>query len=149
MKNRKLKFFSSLIVFVAAGYFLISGSPLVTMSLSKTANIPLGNLTTWIGMIALPLTFYYGIKGLREPGNKTERILSFVLKALILLAILWVPISYLLAGNMSNSFSNTPEFRGGQLAMRIFWINTYVTVAAPLLLGIIYGCYSLVRRISK
>lgn len=146
MKKRKIWLVSIVLIFILASYLLITGSPILTISLSENPYFPLGNLTTWLGMIALPLTFYFGIKRLREPQTKTERYFTLVLKVFIGLAILWVPISYLLAGNLSNSFSNTPGFQGGQSAMRLFWMNTYITVAAPLLLGIIYGLYSLFMR---
>jgi hypothetical protein len=53
------------------------------------------------------------------------RRLSLVLKVAIGLAVLWVPISFALAGNISFNFSTKPGFQGGQEAMRIFWGYTY------------------------
>lgn len=76
-------------------------------------------------MISLPLTIYWGIKELRKPTNGLNRILSGFLKVIIVLGILWVPISYLLAGNLSFSFSEKETFQGGQDAMRWFWRLSY------------------------
>ena len=59
------------------------------------------------------------------PSRKLNRILSGLLKIIIVLGILWVPISYLLAGNLSFSFSEKQIFQGGQDAMRWFWRLSY------------------------
>ena len=95
------------------------------MALDDKQTIPFGNLITWAGMISLPLTIYWGIKELRKPTTKLNKILAGFLKVVIILGILWVPISYLLAGNLSFSFSEKESFQGGQLAMRWFWRLSY------------------------
>jgi hypothetical protein len=104
---------------------LVTGSSLLTMGLDSDKSIPFGTLITWTGMISLPLTIYWGIKELRKPSSKLNRILSGFLKTIIALGILWVPISYLLAGNLSFSFSEKETFQGGQDAMRWFWRLSY------------------------
>ena len=88
-------------------------------------SIPLGTFITWAGIIALPSSVYWGIKELREPSEKLNRLLSSFIKIIIILGILWVPISYLLAGNLSFSFSETETFQGGQDAMKWFWRLSY------------------------
>ncbi|WP_141719727.1 hypothetical protein [Roseivirga misakiensis] len=104
---------------------LFTGSPLLTTSLTSDGSVPLGTFITWAGMISLPLTIYWGIKELRKPSSKLNRVLSELLKIIILLGILWVPISYLLAGNLSFTFSEKETFQGGQAAMRWFWRLSY------------------------
>lgn len=104
---------------------MVTGSSLLTMALDSDETIPFGTLITWTGMITLPLTIYWGIKELREPSSKLNRILSGFLKIMIVLGILWVPIAYLLAGNLSFSFSEKETFQGGQAAMRWFWRLSY------------------------
>lgn len=76
-------------------------------------------------MTCLPLTIYWGIKPLRQPANQFYKFLAAALKIIIVLGILWVPISYLLAGNMAFSFSEKETFQGGQVAMRWFWRLSY------------------------
>ncbi|KPM31130.1 Hypothetical protein I595_2394 [Croceitalea dokdonensis DOKDO 023] len=66
-----------------------------------------------------------GLKAVRKPWSKLNKILSGILKLIILLGILWVPISYLLAGNLSFSFTERESFQGGQRAMRWFWGLSY------------------------
>ncbi len=104
---------------------MVTGSSLLTMSLDKNKPIPFGTPITWTGMIALPLTIYWGIKELRRPSQRLNKILAVFLKIIIILGILWVPISFLLAGNLSFSFSETESFQGGQVAMRWFWRLSY------------------------
>ena len=149
MKKRKIGFIVSLIIFVLSLYLLVTGSSVLMISLSESSNIPLGTFTTWLGMIALPFLFYFTMKRLREPESKTDRVFALLLKILIILAVLWIPISYLLSGNMSNTFTEKAEFQGGQLAMKIFWFNSYFTVAAPIVLAMFLGVYSLFRKRSK
>ena len=76
-------------------------------------------------MISLPLTIYWGTKDLRKPSGKLNRFLSGLLKIIIILGILWVPISYFLAGNLSFTFSEKETFQGGQEAMKWFWRLSY------------------------
>ena len=104
---------------------LVTGSSLLTISLNSDETIPFGTIITWTGMTSLPLTIYWGIKELRKPSSKLNRILSGFLKIIIVLGILWVPISYLLAGNLSFSFSEKETFQGGQDAMKWFWRLSY------------------------
>lgn len=125
MNKRKTYFHIALILTASALILLISGSSVLTMALEIDKSIPLGTLITWTGLISLPLMIYWGIKELRNPSTKLNRILSVILKFIIILGILWVPISYLLAGNLSFTFSEKETFQGGQVAMRWFWRFSY------------------------
>ena len=125
MNKRKIYFYSAVILTIGVITLLVTGSSLLTMALNSDKTIPFGTIITWIGMISLPLTIYWGIKELRKPSSKLNRILSGLLKTIIVLGILWVPISYLLAGNLSFSFTEKETFQGGQDAMRWFWRLSY------------------------
>ncbi|MBT8223522.1 MAG: hypothetical protein KJN96_10180 [Eudoraea sp.] len=146
MKHSKLWFMISLIVFIGTGFLLLTGSSVLTISLSRSTNIPLGTFTTWAGIASLPLALYFGIRKLREPTSKKDRFLAYILKILIGLAILWMPICYLLAGNISFSFTEKAEFQGGQLAMQIFWYFSYFVAAGPIILFLIYGITSFFKK---
>lgn len=149
MNKRKIGLIVSLIIFGLSLYLLATGSSVLLISLSNSSYTPLGTFITGLGMIALPFVFYFSIKGFRKPQSKTEKVFALLLKILIALAVLWIPISYLLAGNISNTFTEKAEFQGGQLAMKIFWFNSYFTVAAPIVLAIVFGVYSLFRTKPK
>jgi len=88
------------------------------MALDAKNSIPLGTWITWAGMISLPLTVYWGIIEFRKPTKKLNKILSRLLKTTITLGVLWLPISFFLAGNLSFTFSEKLSFQGGQAAMR-------------------------------
>ncbi|WP_019038496.1 hypothetical protein [Psychroflexus tropicus] len=75
------------------------------MALDQAETIPLGTFMSWFGMIALPPSIYWGVKEFRQPTRKVTKYLSVLLKVILILGILWVPISYVLAGNLSISFS--------------------------------------------
>lgn len=135
MNKREIYFYSALILTISVIILLITGSSLLTIALNGDETIPLGTIITWAGMISLPLTIYWGIKELRKPSSKLNKMLSRVLKIIIILGILWVPISYLLAGNLSFSFSERETFQGGQDAMRWFWRLSYgIGIGAILIL---------------
>ena len=138
VNRRKIYFYSALILALITIVLLVTGSTFLTIALDSDKSIPLGTLITWIGMISLPLAIYWGVKELRKPTRKLNRILSGVLKMIIILGILWVPISYLLAGNLSFSFSEKESFQGGQAAMLWFWRLSYGIGIGAILTLIIY-----------
>ena len=146
MRNRKAWFIGSLIILITTSILLITGSSILTLSLAKDSNVPLGTFITWIGFISLPMTLLLGIKRLENPKESKNKIMANALKTCIVLSILWVPISYFLAGNISFTFTEKAEFRGGQLAMNLFWYYNYFLVGAPLLLIGIYKIISLFKK---
>lgn len=133
MNKRQIWLFSSLIVTFSTIILLVTGSSLLTIALDDANSVPLGTFITWAGMIALPLSIYWGIKELRKPSKKLNRILSGFLKIIITVGILWVPISYLLAGNLSFTFSEKVTFQGGQIAMKWFWRLCYGIVIGSII----------------
>lgn len=125
MNKKKVGFIVALAVTFSTIILLITGSSLLTMSLGHSNSVPLGNFITWAGMISLPLSIYLGVQGLRHPSGIFNRLLSRLLKIILAIAILWFPISYLLAGNLSFSFSEKETFQGSQNAMKWFWRLSY------------------------
>ncbi|WP_130287458.1 hypothetical protein [Aquimarina brevivitae] len=125
MKRNQSYFYSALLITLAALTLLITGSPVLNWSVDANNQFPLGTIITWAGMIGLPATLYFGIRALRKPTPSFHKILSLLLRIAIVLGILWVPLSYVLAGNFSFSFSNKATFQGGQAAMRWFWRLSY------------------------
>ena len=146
MNNRKLWFLASLAVFITALVLLFTGSHILDRSMSKTANIPWGTFITWLGMISLPLSLFLGIKRVRRPDSRIETYLSKTLKALIILAILWAPICYLLAGNIAFNFSGTEGFQGGEAAMKWFWRYSYGIPIASIVALLLYWITRIFRK---
>ena len=133
MNKQKSYFLVALSITIFVLALLLTGSSLLNYNLSKSGAIPLGTFITWIGLVALSLSVYWGVRPLRQPHNLMYRRLSLVLKVAIGLAVLWVPVSFALAGNISFNFSTKHGFLGGQEAMRIFWGYTYGIAIGALL----------------
>jgi len=146
VNKRKTYFYTALILTLSVIILLVTGSSLLTMSLSSDQSIPLGTFITWAGMVSLPLTIYWSVKELRNPTKKINIILSAFLKIIIAFGILWVPIAYLLSGNLSFTFSEKETFQGGQAAMRWFWRLSYGIGVGSLLTIITYWISLLFRK---
>ena len=146
MPKQKIYLFISLFIVAATVILLVTGSPILTKTLSANSKVPLGNLITWAGFMALPLSIYFGVNRLYDPKKPRDKTLALLLRFSILLAFLWAPVSYLLAGNPSFTFSEKATFQGGQSAMKIFWYFSYAIVAFPLLLFIMFGSLNLMFR---
>lgn len=148
MKKRQVYFIISLLLTLTVIALLVTESSLLTLALDNDNTIPLGTFITWIGMFSLPLTIYWGIKALRKPTNKLHIILSIILKIIIIFGLLWVPISYLLAGNLSFTFSEKETFQGGQTAMSWFWYLSYGIGIGALVTLILYWLTLLFKKVS-
>ena len=146
MKRSKIFFYFSLILTLSVILLLVTGSSLLTLALDKDNSIPLGTFITWMGMISLPLTIYWGVEEFRKPSKKLNRILSGVLKMILIMGVLWVPLSYLLAGNLSFSFSEKETFQGGQMAMQWFWYLSFGIGIGALLTLLTYWASLLIRK---
>lgn len=138
MNSSKIKFYCGLTVVVVVLGLLVTGSPVLTIALDSKNSIPLGTFITNAGIIALPLTMYFGVKEFRQPTKSVYKYLSILLKVAIVVAILWIPICYALAGNISFTFSEKETFQGGQLAMKWFWYISYGVVIIPLFILLIH-----------
>ena len=146
MKNRKILFLSSLIILVIAFSLLVSGASLLEKSLTENSSIPFGTFITWFGIISLQTSIYFGCNQFRKPSKTAYKYLSNLLKGLIILAILWLPICYFLAGNFSFTFTEKETFQGGQLAMKWFWRFTYGIIITSIILLIIHWVLLAIKR---
>lgn len=125
MKKGNTWFFVTLGLWLVCLILLVTGSPLLTQPLPGNDAFPWGTIITWIGMFCLPLSIYWGVEPLRSPQRKPYHLLAYALKILIILGLFWAPLSYLLAGNWSFSFSEKETFQGGQSAIQWFWRMSY------------------------
>lgn len=146
MNKRKILLISSSVVTFCVIILLVTGSSLLSKALDTSNSVPLGTFITWAGMISLPLTIYWSVKELRKPSKKLNKILSGFLKFIIILAILWLPLSYLLAGNLAFNFSEKRTFQGGQIAMKWFWHLSYGIGIGAVLTLLIYWVSLLFKK---
>ena len=138
MSSRNISLFFTIGTVFLSGFLLITGSKLLNYSLSSSLYIPLGTFITWTGLVALTMSIYLGTKRFDKKAKNPTKGWSLIFKILIALSISWLPVCYLLAGNISFSFSEKQTFQGGQLAMEIFWGFSYFLVGAPIVLFVIY-----------
>lgn len=148
MNKRRIWFYGSLVVLLLTIFLLVTGSSVLTIPLDENNTIPLGTFITWAGIISFPIIIYTGIKELREPTGVFYKYLSNILKIVLVLAILWVPICYLLAGNISFSFAEKESFQGGQLAMKWFWRFSYGVGIGPIAIVMIHWVLLLVKKMK-
>ena len=146
MSRRQIWFYSTLITTIGVILLLVTGSSILTLSLDSDGLLPLGTLITWVGFITLLLAVFWGNNGLRHPKGKFKEFISRSFKVIFLLAVLWAPLAYLLAGNLSFTFSERETFQGGQLAMKLFWNLSYGIAIAALLIQILLWLSHLFKR---
>lgn len=149
MKNRKPWLILCIIITLISFYLLLTGSRLLTILIIEKIQLPLGTISTWFGFIGLSSSVYLGVKNLRRPQNWMEKLLSQQLKASLTLSILWILISYLLAGNLTFTFSESRTFQGGQSAMKIFWTLNYAIVIIPILTLFSYFILRNLKSLNK
>ena len=142
----KMKTMFCMALFMITIFLLVTGSPLLMVAVWDSPYLPLGNLITWAGLISFPLSIFYGTPSLRKPSGNIVKWLSAWLKAMIILSLLWFPLSALLAGNLSNSFGQSSSFQGGQTAMRLFWIYSFGVPISTLIIWVCFGILKLVGR---
>ena len=148
MNRRKFWFWTSFVVTSGVIFLLATGSSLLTIALDDNNSIPLGTFITWAGIISLPLTIFLGVRELRKPTGNLNTFLGMLLKVILVLAILWVPISYALAGNIAFTFSEKESFQGGQTAMKWFWRLSYGIGIGAILPLVIFWISLLLKRIK-
>ena len=131
-------FIISLLVIIAVSTLLVSSSSVLVIELSSDPYIPLGNILTWIGMIAFPISIYSGISSFRKPTSLFFQILKILLVIAIVLAVFWGLVSLYLADNWSANFGSREGFRGSTRAANYFWNYNYLVVGLPLILLITF-----------
>ncbi len=147
MKKPQVIFSLLFLIVIVALYLLTTGSSILLEPIDLgLTRFPAGTLITWLGLIALPSCIYFGARRMREPESKFDQFVSKSLRGILIMALLWVPISYLLAGNLSFSFSGNLQYQGGPTASRIFFVFTYGIVLSSLAITVLLSILSLSRR---
>ena len=133
MMKRKLLLLLSILIFVASASLLVSGSWLLVQPIFFAKNVPLGTITTWAGIIALPSIIFYSIKGFHPPSDEFMKVFRTINLIIIFIAACWGIVSYFLAGNWSFSFSGYAEgFIGSDRAYLIFQQFTIFSLVLPM-----------------
>ena len=124
--NRRTKLVLLVSVLAFTFYCLFVQPELLGVSISKTLNFPLGSLISWSGIIAYTLFVQLIIKP--PTKSKLSQVSLWLRKFYIVLALLWLPISYSISGNLAFAFQNRP------IAFKLWIGYTLVILLFPLLL---------------
>lgn len=149
MNKTNIGFYLSLLIIVIVFFLLYSGSSILNVALDSNNSIPLGTFITWVGIISVPVAIILGVSKFRNPEGQIYKLLVMFLKIMIVLSIMWVPVSYFLSGNLGFNFTGKDTFRGGQLGMKLFWFYTYGIVIIPIFIWLSHCALSLFRWIRR
>ena len=139
-------FVISLLVFLCCLVLLVTGSPLLLTTLNEGLGLPLGTVSTWLGMMALVLMTWFASPRLRTAASRRDQIYRAALIVLFLLALSWPFVSYGLAGNWSFSFRGQEAFRGSSRAADWFFRFTYGVVLLAALFPVVRFIHSRLAR---
>src|SRR5665648_292280 len=98
MTVKALTYISSIIL-VSCLFLIVTGSPILNILVIKESTFPLGTLISWIGLIALTYTIYFGFNKIPHSNNPNHKLFKFAFRSIIILASLWGLIGFLLAKN--------------------------------------------------
>jgi hypothetical protein len=135
-----------ILIIIVSASLLISGSEALGWAINKDPYIPLGNVLTWLSVIALPCSMYLGIKRVRMPQSKLDRVFKALVIVGVVFGVLWYPVSWYLADNFSGSFGGGGPFRGSARAGEYYWHYTYAVVGYPLILWAFHLVLRLFRK---
>lgn len=133
-------------VFLTGLALLLSGSPLLLVNLAPHGYFPLGTLSTWAALVALPASIMFGCIGLFDPQDKFTQRLNILLKTNVLFGLLWGFTAYLAAANWAINFQPVDAFRGSPEAAAYFWPYTALLVCLSVLALIVYVIRLAYRR---
>ena len=133
---RKQKVFglaASVVVITMVGWLLTSGSQLLLRPTPGIAALPLGNLLVWIGLMAWVFFWWAVFLPLRRCSTSWLRKLALVRNGSMLMALVWMPVTVLLAGNLRLAFSRQSAFGDPDIASGITLIVTAVVLLLPIM----------------
>ena len=139
---------SGSILVVLLAILLLRPSVLVSPIL-EDPYIPMGNLIFSVAFIAFPVFLDMASRGFSLPYSGMKKNILTAFKVAVIFAVLWWPISYMLAGNFSNSFRNQAEFVGSAEAGRWFWGYSYFIVFFPIGLWFLRAVLALLGLFRK
>ena len=132
--RRQWLLFGSALVLVFSVLPFIMGAKVLTYGLLTDPYVPFGNLLVATGILSLLVFGHVASDVLYYPIYELQYRLSMVSKILIVCALLWWPVGYLLADNFAANFGTGEGFRGSVLAGQIYRFYTYgIIILASLL----------------
>lgn len=135
MKFRKVYFLGSVLIQMFVITSLVTASPLLTLPVVDGGSLPWGNLMTAILFVLFPLNFLI-VRSSRKVHPIPLKVFRVCILISLIMGLAWLPVSYLLSGNWSSSFS------GQDGRSKLWWLYTYMTPILP------FAGYFLMRTLS-
>ena len=136
--GKKTYLIISILTLITSLVLLITGSSILNLSVLE---IPLGNIITWLGFIALQFTFFLIHNGFKKSQSFLGKIIKYLMYILIIVSILWFVIAYILSGNINFNFKTSNDFIGSPKASILYWKINYTLATAPIILSLTYSIY--------
>lgn len=141
-RKSKLAFWLLIVVILLSVLLLLSGSSVLDKSLIENSTLPLGNLTTAIGFVAIPLAIMNRIIAhKRFPKEMRKIYVGFLILAAVM-ALFWWFFGRILSGNWSINFFNAPK------ASALFWNYTYTILIFPFAVLLLYLAHLLLLKLK-
>lgn len=134
--NKKTSLIISIAILITSLVLLITGSSLLNISV---LGIPLGNIITWLGFIALHIVCFLIHNGFKKNQSLLGKIIKHLMRTLLLVSILWFTIAYILSGNINFNFKTSIDFIGSLKASILYWNINYTLAIAPIILSLLYS----------
>ena len=112
------------LIFLFSSFLLITGSDLLLFEVLTNPYLPLGSITTALGLLSAPVLVFY-IVDKASFSASWKILLRTILSISLVLALFWLPLGRLLSENWSNSFTDRPK------ASLLFWNYTYTALVLP------------------
>jgi len=126
MKLKQIYFLGSILIQMFVITSLVTGSPLLTMSVTEGGSLPWGNVMTWLLFILFPLNFLL-IRKQRKLHRIPQRFYNSAVLLSLFMGLMWLPVSYILSGNWHTTFENADTNQ------QIWESYTYMTPILPFL----------------
>jgi hypothetical protein len=134
--SKKTCLILSIAILILSLVLLITGSSILNLSVLE---IPLGNIITWLGFIALQFTFFLIHNGFKKSQSFLGKTIKYLMYTLIIVSILWFVIAYILSGNINFNFKTSNDFIGSPKASILYWNINYTLAIAPIILSLLYS----------
>lgn len=130
------------LIFLFSSFLLITGSDLLLFEVLTNPYLPMGSITTALGLLSVPVLVFY-IVDKASFSASWKILLRAILSISLVLSLFWLPLGRLLSGNWSNSFTDRPK------ESLLFWNYTYTALALPLIALVVFFMVLAWGRITK
>lgn len=124
MQAKQIYFLVSVLIQMFVITSLITGSPVLTISVVEGGSLPWGNVMTSVLFVLFPLNFLI-IRKRRKIHPVPQRFYYSAVILSLLMGLMWIFVSYWFSGNWNSTFN------GNDRNQKIWETYTYATPILP------------------